>query len=387
MKKNARQPTTTMKRRTRRRRTIFFGSSSFLFHYCCSFAAPSSTRSRPLVGVPAVRGAAAAAAAPAALFVKRNTFLIQNRRRHRDSSPRTFFYTTAPPSFPSSEAAPSTPIRVAVVERRATSAAGGGGVENCNHLLDVQELHNDYYALRHGQSLANVAGIICSSPAVAVSEYGLSSKGREQALRAGADVVRAYYGQDDDNDDASSTGQRYADLVILSSDFRRAKETAEAVRSAVLADDDDKPPVLYRDDEVAVYDERLRERWFGDYDMTPDSNYEKVWKDDAINPSHSNGGVESANSVMDRVTSCIVEWDSRISKRSRRDVEDDGADNQQQQQRRRRKSMVVCVAHGDVLQILQTAFEKKDASSHRSLPHLETAQLRQLVLSPRRPTP
>lgn len=41
---------------------------------------------------------------------------------------------------------------------------------------------------------------------------------------------------------------------------------------------------------------------------------------------------------------------------------------------------VILVAHGDVLQILQTAFLKVDGKVHRSLDHLETATVRELVL-------
>ena len=47
--------------------------------------------------------------------------------------------------------------------------------------------------------------------------------------------------------------------------------------------------------------------------------------------------------------------------------------------------MVICVAHGDVLQILQTAFAKIDGSLHRTLPHLETASLRQLIMESQTP--
>ena len=41
--------------------------------------------------------------------------------------------------------------------------------------------------------------------------------------------------------------------------------------------------------------------------------------------------------------------------------------------------MVVLVAHGDVLQILQTSFARVDVRQHRSLEHLQTATLRELV--------
>jgi len=42
-------------------------------------------------------------------------------------------------------------------------------------------------------------------------------------------------------------------------------------------------------------------------------------------------------------------------------------------------TVIILVAHGDVLQILQTGFEKMDGSRHRThLPHLETAVPRHL---------
>ena len=42
---------------------------------------------------------------------------------------------------------------------------------------------------------------------------------------------------------------------------------------------------------------------------------------------------------------------------------------------------VLLVAHGDVLQIAQTAFARADPTQHRDLPHLETAAVRELVVN------
>ena len=41
---------------------------------------------------------------------------------------------------------------------------------------------------------------------------------------------------------------------------------------------------------------------------------------------------------------------------------------------------ILLVSHGDALQILQTAFARRDASSHRQLEHLNTAEIRQLSI-------
>ena len=46
-----------------------------------------------------------------------------------------------------------------------------------------------------------------------------------------------------------------------------------------------------------------------------------------------------------------------------------------------RGATLLLVSHGDALQLLQTAFRKQDASRHRSLEHLETAEIRLLELA------
>ncbi|KAG7344413.1 histidine phosphatase superfamily branch 1 protein [Nitzschia inconspicua] len=105
-------------------------------------------------------------------------------------------------------------------------------------------------------------------------------------------------------------------------------------------------------------DTRLRERYFGEWDLHSDQHYHDVWKDDATDPSHTVKNVESVWGVTDRATRCVLSWDATLQ-----------------------NHWIVCVAHGDVLQILQTAFSKMDPSQHRSLEHLETATLRPLKLA------
>ena len=225
-------------------------------------------------------------------------------------------------------------------------------VLKANRLQEYTTLRNKYYALRHGQSQANVAKIIASSPDIACNQYGLSPSGLVQARQAGLDVVECYL-------------KLYRDalpldgICLLSSDLLRAKETAEAVASAIKNHNGSGASIqipLYKNQ--VIFETRLRERDFGEWDLTADSNYENVWKDDAIDASHTLMEVESVNSVMTRVTECILDWESKLQNK-----------------------MVVCVAHGDVLQIMQTCFAKIDGSRHRTLEHLETASLRELKLN------
>ena len=211
--------------------------------------------------------------------------------------------------------------------------------DKSNLLLPIQSLKHDYYALRHGQSLPNVQGIIMSNPNV--TGYGLSETGQAQAAQAAIDVATAFQ------------QHNYTKLVVLTSDLQRARETATIVCQH-------NPHLPIYQGGGPVLEVRLRERWFGAWDGTTDQNYDKVWQDDAVDASHQNMGVESVHNVMKRTTQCILEWDAQLPPQDR--------------------LMVVLVAHGDVLQILQTAFEKMDGRRHRSLPHLETAQLRRLHL-------
>jgi broad specificity phosphatase PhoE len=227
----------------------------------------------------------------------------------------------------------------------ASSSNDDNSNKNPNLLADVTSLQNSYFCLRHGQSLANVAGRIASNPAKACTSSGLSELGHQQAIQAGRDLVEHYQKQQ----------PTYDGLLILSSDLLRADQTANHVLKAALAAN-----IPVYSDKV-VTEIRLRERWFGDWDDTSDANYENVWKDDLIDPSHCLSNVESVDSVMERATQCIVDWDSSGG----------GVQNY----------CVVCVAHGDVLQILQTAFQKLHGSQHRSLEHLETATLRPVLLA------
>ena len=209
---------------------------------------------------------------------------------------------------------------------------------NPNHLLSLQTLNNDYCVLRHGQSMANVEKIISSNPHIATIQHGLSPVGQEQARQAGKHVVAYYH------------ANNYNGIVLLSSDYRRARETAEHVQASIQ---EASLPLGN-----VILETRLRERWFGDWDGGSDTNYQNVWHDDAIDPSHTRENVESVNSVLERTTCCIMEWDAKF-----------------------RNHLIVLVAHGDVLQITQTAFAKMDGSLHRTMPHLETATLRPLVFS------
>jgi glucosyl-3-phosphoglycerate phosphatase len=208
-----------------------------------------------------------------------------------------------------------------------------------NRLKNIESLNNNYCALRHGRSLANEANIISSHPNIATKIHGLSEVGQSQAIKAGKSLVEYF------------SRHNFEGVVILTSDYLRAKETAEHVAKAVVSSN------LPLWNNNIILEERLRERWFGDWDGGKDCHYPDVWKEDAKNPEHTLQGVESVNSVMRRTTDCILSWDEKFV-----------------------NHLILLVAHGDVLQITQAAFLNIDGSKHREIEHLETASLRPLQL-------
>jgi probable phosphoglycerate mutase len=197
-----------------------------------------------------------------------------------------------------------------------------------NHLLGIERLNNRYFAMRHGHSLANQQGVIVSHPENGRDNYGLSELGRNQ--------VRASLQQNNQLD---------ANTVVVTSGFKRARESA-GIAFEVLACS------------VSICEEpRLRERNFGELELATDDSYGEVWQQDEINPDSRFRGVESVNQVMARVTAMVADYEKRYS-----------------------AATILLVSHGDALQILQTAFARRDASSHRQLEHLNTAEIRQLLI-------
>jgi probable phosphoglycerate mutase len=182
--------------------------------------------------------------------------------------------------------------------------------------------------MRHGQSLANVRGIIVSDPARGRSaEFGLSERGREQAIAA------------------TAGSELDGDTVIWSSDFSRAEQTARLVAERLGAAD-------------ALVSKALRERWFGDFDGTPVANYAAVWAADAGDPGQTGHGVEAANAVLGRATALVARLDGEYRDRD-----------------------ILLVSHGDTLQILQAGFLRLSAARHREVAHLDTASIRRLRLA------
>ncbi len=259
------------------------------------------------------------------------------------------------------------------------------------------QLQHSYFAIRHGQSKANVQSIIASDPTIATQRFGLSKTGKKQARAAGKQLVQDFV-QAQQQQQQNSKNKRPSGIVIVMSDFLRAVETAQELANAILEHNrtvkspkdqirlfrkhkNDWCPVhsngrrRFRrnkhnsEDVLLQMDVRLRERFFGDYDGKSDVHYQDVWKEDVLDPHQTCWGVESVWSVLDRASSVVKDCEQATSSGTTNTTENEPPT----------VLWIVLVAHGDVLQILQTGFTKDmDPKDHRSLPHLETATLRPL---------
>ncbi|MGH7238518.1 MAG: histidine phosphatase family protein [Candidatus Saccharimonadales bacterium] len=195
----------------------------------------------------------------------------------------------------------------------------------------MKSLNNQYFILRHGESKANVAHILLSHPKDGTVGFGLTKKGRGQVKKS---VLKA-----------EKEKLLDGDAIIYSSDFLRAKETAEIAGKLLGI-------------KKIHFHKNLRERYFGQYDKTSLDNIKIAWEYDRKNPNHKYRRVESPNKVLKRALVLIKQLEKKYQGKK-----------------------ILLVSHGDVSQILLTHFFKKPASHHREIPHMETAELRELAFN------
>jgi len=187
---------------------------------------------------------------------------------------------------------------------------------------------NIYFGLRHGESIPNTRGIILSSVGEGIKEENTLTANGEQQVSRSVSV-------------AKERGLLDSGTIIYSSPFSRCRKTAEIAKNILGAE------------AGIVIDDRLRERWFGDWEGTSNTNYPMIWAKDAANPDNKGAHVESAAEVVARVTGLIHELEATYSGKN-----------------------ILFASHGDALQILQTFFEDADPSAHRELPHFAVAEIR-----------
>ena len=189
--------------------------------------------------------------------------------------------------------------------------------------------------MRHGESEANVAGLIVSDPAIGCTNFGLTEEGRRQVVASISD----YQGQNS----SATEGVVHPISKVICSDFLRTTETANLSTQTLVIT-------------APQIETGLRERFFGDWEGKSDIHYPEIWSTDNDLAIQAAQRIESVDEVRQRGLSVIEKLDAQFS-----------------------GEVILLVSHGDMLQILLTAFVGVPAQQHRTLPHHAQADIKLLV--------
>lgn len=178
--------------------------------------------------------------------------------------------------------------------------------------------------MRHGKSVAQEKGIFISNLQDGKRGFGLTKEGFQQVQET---ILPKRFDRE---------------VLIISSPFLRAIQTAEVVQKRLY--------VKKVSDNM-----NLRERFFGSYDKTSTDVLESIRAMDQENADHTHNGIESPNHVAQRLLEVIVGLERKCSDR-----------------------IILLVAHGDPLSILQSICLGKSAGEHGLVPRFKNAEIRQI---------
>jgi len=190
--------------------------------------------------------------------------------------------------------------------------------------MNEVSFRNSYLLMRHGESDANVSGVIVSDPKIGCERFGLTDRGSKQIIAS----VKGFTGE--------------AITQIVCSDFLRTLQTAQLVANTLN---------LPQPEQEAG----LRERFFGKWEGMSAEHYENIWQRDEMD-KHSDDGVERPQEVAQRGLMVL----ERLEQQYQGEV-------------------ILLVSHGDMLQILSTSIAGISPHKHRSLPHHQTGEIKYLV--------
>ena len=189
--------------------------------------------------------------------------------------------------------------------------------------MNEVSFRNSYLLMRHGESDANVSGVIVSDPKIGCERFGLTDRGSKQIIAS----VKGFTGE--------------AITQIVCSDFLRTLQTAQLVANTLN--------LPQPEQEVG-----LRERFFGKWEGMSAEHYENIWQRDEMD-KHSDDGVEQPQEVAQR-----------------------GLMVPERLEQQYQGEVILLVSHGDMLQILSTSIAGISPHKHRSLPHHQTGEIKYL---------
>lgn len=188
-------------------------------------------------------------------------------------------------------------------------------------------MKNTYFILRHGESEANVQGVIVSSPQNGLDSFGLTAKGKEQALKTIREQRHLFSEK----------------TIVIASDFLRARETAHIIQEELQLN-------------TYITSELLRERFFGDLELSHHSNYGKVWELDRQDPAHKTWGIESVLELQKRVLKLMKQLEKTY-----------------------KNTTILLVGHGDPFHVLDASCQGRSLKKHMEI-NLRNAEMRKLQI-------
>ncbi len=198
--------------------------------------------------------------------------------------------------------------------------------------LGLNKLRNRYFVMRHGESEANVLGVAVGDPERGVAAFGLTARGRQQAVEAAKAIKRI-----------QTTPS--SDVEILASDFRRTRETAELVASTL----DSSIPVRLS--------QGLRERSFGDLEGKQLKTMEPMLRAQGIQEVIRRFRCERAESVQQRMVRVVLKAEKECCQKT-----------------------LLLVTHADPIQALMAAFAGLGADETERIVPLGYAEVAEISL-------
>jgi broad specificity phosphatase PhoE len=185
-------------------------------------------------------------------------------------------------------------------------------------------MKNRYFFLRHGYSVSNDKGIICSTiENGTLPEFGLLPEGMKQI---------------------ATTAEALSDIVNIGKAIIFTSPFTRALQSALIT-----KQVLGLPHYSFFVSDKLIERNFKSLELESSVLYESVWTAD--NNGEMSEGVESCIEVSIRISDFVDMCESRF------DCKD-----------------IIVVSHGDVIMISRTLFLSISPFRHRDFPYIKNAE-------------
>lgn len=209
----------------------------------------------------------------------------------------------------------------------------GFGASQFNPLgLGRRVLRNRYFVMRHGESEANVLGVAVGDPQTGLEGFGLTDLGRRQVIEAASSFKKSHT-------------LSLNETEIVSSDFRRTRETAELLAKSL-------------GNSIRVRQrEGLRERFFGQLEGKEHRAMAALLETEGIEALISRYGCEPAESVHYRVVRVVRELEAE-----------------------KHPKTVVLVSHADPIQVLMAAFGGLDVGEYERILPLDYAEIAEVSL-------